>query len=159
MDTILKISTSANLAIHAMVYIARSAPNVIHSVGEIAAAQDGSASHLSKVLQRLVKEGLLASRRGPGGGFVLGREAKQIPLLDILEAIDGRVLDCKCILRREKCMFGDCALGVLITHVNRQMHSFLESQSLADMAAPIVQRRGLRAASHGRPPKRHGKRV
>jgi hypothetical protein len=69
MDTILRISDAANLAIHAMAHIARSKGNVNHSVGEIAGEQGVSVAHLSKVMQRLVKVGLLTSRRGPGGGF------------------------------------------------------------------------------------------
>ena len=81
MDTILRISDAANLAIHAMAHIARSKGNVNHSVGEIAGEQGVSVAHLSKVMQRLVKVGLLTSRRGPGGGFVLGRAADKISLL------------------------------------------------------------------------------
>ena len=46
-------------------------------------------SFLSKVLQRLVTEGLVQSRRGSGGGFELARPAEQISLLKVVEAIDG----------------------------------------------------------------------
>jgi Rrf2 family protein len=151
MDTILKISEAANLAIHAMVYVARSGPGINHSVSEIAAAQGGSESHLSKVLQRLVKSGLLASRRGPGGGFFLGREAEQIAMIEILEAIDGPVSDCQCLLGRQKCMFGSCALGTLISHVNSQLHSFLSTRKLADMVD--------QTAKHRSPKSRAGRRV
>jgi Rrf2 family protein len=133
MDTILRISDAANLAIHAMAHIARSRGSVNHSVGEIAGDQGVSEAHLSKVMQRLVKVGLLTSRRGPGGGFVLGREAGKISLLEILEAMDGPMSDCKCLLGRKKCLFGGCALGALLTHVNHQVRVFMASRSLTDL--------------------------
>jgi Rrf2 family transcriptional regulator, nitric oxide-sensitive transcriptional repressor len=133
MDTILRISDAANLAIHAMAHIARSKGSVNHSVGEIASEQGVSEAHLSKVMQRLVKVGLLTSRRGPGGGFVLGREADKISLLEILESIDGPMSDCKCLLGRKKCLFGGCALGALLSHVNHQVRIFLASRNLTDL--------------------------
>jgi Rrf2 family protein len=133
MDTILRISDAANLAIHAMAHIARSKGNTNHSVGEIATEQGVSEAHLSKVMQRLVKVGLLTSRRGPGGGFVLGREPEKISLLEILEAMDGPMSDCKCLLGRKRCLFGGCALGALLTHVNHQVRVFMASRNLTDL--------------------------
>ena len=77
MDTILRISDAANLAIHAMAHIAKSGGDANHSVGEIAAEQGVSEAHLSKVMQRLVKVGLLTSRRGPGAAlFWVARPAR-----------------------------------------------------------------------------------
>jgi Rrf2 family protein len=111
MDTILRISDAANLAIHAMAHIARSKGNVNHSVGEIAGEQGVSVAHLSKVMQRLVKVGLLTSRRGPGGGFVLGRAADKISLLEILEAMDGPMSDCKCCLGARSASSGAARWG------------------------------------------------
>jgi Rrf2 family protein len=89
MDKILKISASASLAMYAMVHVDRSRPGKIHSVAKIAAAKRESKSLWSKVLQRLMKVGLLASRRGPGGGFFIGQKVKHIRLIEILEAIGG----------------------------------------------------------------------
>jgi Rrf2 family transcriptional regulator, nitric oxide-sensitive transcriptional repressor len=133
MDTILRISDAANLAIHAMAHIARARGGVNQSVGEIAAHQGVSEAHLSKVMQRLVKVGLLTSRRGPGGGFLLGRESGTISLLEILEAMDGPMSDCKCLLGRKRCLFGGCALGALLTHVNHQVRVFMASRNLNDL--------------------------
>ena len=48
---------------------------------------------LHKVLQRLVKVGILRSSRGPGGGFRLARDAEAISLLALVEAVDGPLRD------------------------------------------------------------------
>jgi Rrf2 family protein len=136
MDTILRISDAANLAIHAMAHIAWAGPGVNHSVGEIATDQGVSEAHLSKVMQRLVKVGLLTSRRGPGGGFVLGKDPKKVSLLNILEAIDGPMSESKCLLGRKRCIQGGCALGSLLTHVNHQVREFMSASLLSDVLGP-----------------------
>ena len=161
MDTILRISDAANLAIHAMAHIARSKGNVNHSVGEISAEQGVSEAHLSKVMQRLVKTSLLTSRRGPGGGFVLGRAADKISLLEILEAMDGPMSENKCMLGRKKCMYGGCALGALLTHVNHQVRVFMASRNLTDLMGSSSKHAlylaGLGGKTGGETPKRSAK--
>ena len=68
----------------------RGAAGVGRGVTELAKAAGVPAPFLSKVLGRLADRGLLRSRRGRGGGFVLGRPAAEITLADIALALDGR---------------------------------------------------------------------
>jgi len=46
-------------------------------------------AYLIKVLQYMVRKGILNSKRGPHGGFVLGRKPEKITLFEIIEALDG----------------------------------------------------------------------
>ena len=48
--------------------------------------------YLLKLLQYLVRANVLRSKRGPNGGFVLARDAKNISLLEIIEAVDGPMI-------------------------------------------------------------------
>lgn len=51
--------------------------------------------YLAKVLRDLVSARLVISHRGPGGGFVLAREASSISVLDIVNAVDPiRRIEC-----------------------------------------------------------------
>lgn len=68
----------------------RGASGTGRGVAEIAEAAGVPAPFLSKVLGRLADRGLLRSRRGRGGGFVLGRPASEITLADIALALDRR---------------------------------------------------------------------
>ena len=47
------------------------------------------APFLGKVLQKLARAGILRSRRGRGGGFVLGRPASEVTLADVVLAVEG----------------------------------------------------------------------
>lgn len=72
-------------------------------LGAIATAQDIPRHFLSKILQTLVKHKLLTSRKGPNGGFQLAREAKDIYLYEIVEAIDGLDVFSQCGLGFKRC--------------------------------------------------------
>ncbi|OIO54759.1 MAG: Rrf2 family transcriptional regulator [Alphaproteobacteria bacterium CG_4_10_14_0_2_um_filter_63_37] len=127
----LKISDATNLAMHAMVYIAAVKHGDPVPVGEIAQVHGVSEAHLGKVLQRLVKLGLLKSRRGPKGGFTLGKEAGAITLLDIFEAIEGPVTPIDCLLTRPICDGGPCIMGGLLKSVYRQVFEHLSTTRLS----------------------------
>ncbi len=108
MSGLVKFSEAASIALHTMTVLA-TAPERHLSVHEIAERMPVSESHLAKVLQRLVKAGLVDSARGPHGGFMLRGDPRQIALLRVYEAIEGR-------LDVASCMFPDrtdCASCIL----------------------------------------------
>ncbi len=85
----MRISRSAEYALIAVGYIAGN-----HKDGAILATRISneygvSVWYLLKVLQQLVRTGVLRSKRGPRGGFFLARRAEEITLLQIVEAVDG----------------------------------------------------------------------
>lgn len=135
MEGILRISTRAKLALHAMAYLVRRGNQANSTVGRIAHALRASENHLSRIMQRLVREGFLHSKRGPSGGFGLLRPAGSISLLELVEVFDGPLANHNCILGRKTCLHGGCALGALLVHVNYQVKMFLEFHTLSSMLA------------------------
>lgn len=127
MNGILKISDAASLALHSMIALARSQDKLL-SVKEIAESLDVSANHLSKVMQRLVKAGLVESVKGAGGGFRLANSPENINFMMIFEAIEGHYEPSSCLLGKENCTAKCCMSGLLIS-VNEQVRSyFLETK-------------------------------
>ena len=120
----LKISEAASLAMHAMGLLAME-PDRSRSVRAIAGRLGLSEAHLSKVLQRLVKAGLLRSNRGPRGGFRLTREPEQISLLEVFEAIEGPVEPTDCLLSLPLCDGSGCILGKILVDVNHLLLEYL----------------------------------
>lgn len=81
------ISQGAEYALRAMLLIAmRSGLSLTTS--QIAAQAQVPGGYLAKVLQTLVRAGLVISQRGVNGGFVLGRPPESLTLMDIVTAID-----------------------------------------------------------------------
>jgi Rrf2 family transcriptional regulator, nitric oxide-sensitive transcriptional repressor len=81
------ISQTAEYALRAVVFLAMNAGDVF-TTQQISLTTKVPAPYLSKVLQSLVRAGLVHSQRGFGGGFVLTKPATQITILDIVNAVD-----------------------------------------------------------------------
>ncbi len=58
---------------------------------------------VSKILQSLTKHNIIASKKGKAGGFYLGKDAREIELIDIVEAIDGLDVFDSCVLGFPQC--------------------------------------------------------
>lgn len=126
------MSQAAALGWHAMALLARRAPSPL-STKEMAAALQASAAHLSKVLQRLAKAGIVLSERGPGGGYRLAKAANRLTLLRILEAIDGPLAPDACLMRVRVCPGKKCLLGDLLTDVNHRVRRYFAETTLSDI--------------------------
>ena len=133
MENILKVSEAASLAMHAGVYLAVNEGKKVVSTREIAGALGASEHHLSKVLQRMTKAGLVNPVRGPKGGFILGKEPERITLLEVYEAIEGNFMASDCLLSAKICKNDKCILGDLLKTLNRQVMDYLKNTRLSEL--------------------------
>ena len=141
MARLLKVSEAASLAMHAMVFLA-GRPGRRVSTGDIAEALDVSEAHLSKVLQRLAKAGLVRSVRGPSGGFTLGRPGGKIALLEVYEAIEGPLAPLKCLFGRPVCAGEECILGDLLESVDKKAKARLAGTRLSQLSHVFAMTKG-----------------
>jgi len=128
MSKIFALSEASSIAIHSMVLIARSA-NGINAV-KIAEITGFSKNHIAKVLQRLVKNDMLKSVRGPSGGFSMKMDPKSISLLDIYQSIEGQLEVGECPLNYEFCGFDRCLMGTVVNKLTNEFKKFLNEQTL-----------------------------
>ena len=98
------ITRSSLLAIKALEALAGLSPGECEGAASIARKIDAPANYLGKVLQSLVSKKLVASQKGKGGGFRLGRSPKQITLMNIVENIEDVEKWSKCFLGRKQCL-------------------------------------------------------
>jgi Rrf2 family protein len=84
----MQLTRAADYAVRAMIHLA-SADAGRSSLSELAEGADVSSAFLSKVMQRLVRSGLVASYRGKKGGFELLEKGRTASLYEILKALDG----------------------------------------------------------------------
>ena len=136
MPCALKISEASSLAMHALGYLAKGEDRPITS-REIAKRFEISEAHLAKVLQRMVKVGLLRSLRGPHGGFILTRPPESVTLLEIFEAIEGSFEPNQCLLSSAICDGDNCILGRIVLEANTMLRTRLEETTLVEVEAVI----------------------
>lgn len=133
MSSVLKVSDAASMGLHAMVLLAAK-PERLISNREIAARLRVSPAHLSKVLQRLSKAGMVRSTRGPGGGFRLVKDREKLPLLKVYEAIEGRLNTKDCLLHSPVCGSRRCIFGGMLRKLNKEVRDYLAKNKLKDLA-------------------------
>ena len=85
----MQLTRAADYGVRVMIHLASADPSARVSLTELSEAADVSPAFLSKVLQRLVRSGLIASRRGKKGGFEMLARDRAVSLLEILQALDG----------------------------------------------------------------------
>ncbi|MHC4418750.1 MAG: RrF2 family transcriptional regulator [Planctomycetota bacterium] len=85
----MRISRSTGYALLAVGYLAQHQKQKIVLSQDISKKYNIPLEYLLKILQQLVKANLLRSKRGPRGGFSLGKPIKKMTLLQVIEAVDG----------------------------------------------------------------------
>lgn len=133
MGNLVRISEPASLSLHAAAILARRPEERIPNQ-EIAAALRVSEHHLAKVMQQLVRAGIVRSTRGPHGGFELAQEPKDVTLLQLFEAVEGPLGDAECLLGQQVCDGGDCLVGELVHSVHQHVRQYLADTTLARLA-------------------------
>ena len=138
MPCALRISEAASLGMHALGLLSTRLDGPLSA--RMAADRLGvSEAHLSKVLQRLTRVGLLTSTRGPKGGFALCRDPESVSLLEVFEAIEGPVEPAACLFGIPLCDGASCVLGKVIVDVNNTLFEYLAEKTLADISTVFEQ--------------------
>ena len=132
MSEVVRFSEAAALALHAMAVLAQADGRRVR-LHELATTLLVSESHLAKVLQRLARRGLVISSRGPGGGFRLGRDGREIALLEVYEAIEGPYRIQSCMFSTPRCE-GGCLVGDLLATTNRMVRDHLAQARLSELS-------------------------
>ncbi|MBF0516614.1 MAG: Rrf2 family transcriptional regulator [Nitrospirae bacterium] len=98
----MKINKDTDYAIRCMLFMSGN-PDKTFVIGQIAKEKAIPESFLAKILQKLTKAGFLRSIRGTRGGFVMIKDPQDITLLDIVEAINGKIVINRCTMPDDRC--------------------------------------------------------
>jgi len=99
---------------------------------------------LAKIFRQLVEAGILASAKGPGGGFALARPPHEITLLNIIEAVDGANQTDSCVVGLSRCDDTmPCPQHDLFKPIRQRLKAYLITTTLADTATSLKEKRTL----------------
>ncbi len=148
MSGIVKLSEAASIALHAMTLLASEGDRRV-GLKDLASLLPVSEAHLAKVMQRLVKAGMVASVRGPGGGFTLRADPAVTTLLQIYEAIEGRLVVADCMFAARPAACNACILDDALAEASRIVHTRLARTHLSQFITTV--RPGASLVALGRP--------
>ncbi len=130
MSNIVHLSEAASIGLHALIIIAKADGMV--NVQTIADLTGSSRHHIAKVMQRLTRENLIASSRGPSGGFELLRAPEEITLLEIFEAIEGKMTIPRCPADHKVCPFDKCLLDNVTQKMALDFLAYVKDKTVKD---------------------------
>jgi Rrf2 family protein len=135
----LRLSKKADYALMAMKHLAQRGGAPSTSAREIAEQYDIPIELMAKVLQRLVRTGLLVSTQGTRGGYTLSRASAAISVADVIEAIDGPFTVTACSTEKNDCeQYGKCSIRDPLWQIRERIAAALGTVTIAEMAAENV---------------------
>jgi Rrf2 family protein len=126
-----------------VIFLAQQPKDEIVLKKDICRTQDVTPAFLTKILQPLIKSGIVSSQRGVGGGFLLARDPGEITLLDILQAEEGPLKLNHCLVDEGSCHRDEhCPAHEVWHEVQDEMVRVLQNYSVAE----LVRREKLKLA-------------
>jgi len=130
----LKLTKKADYGLMAMKHLAEHGHDRACSAKDVAESYGIPQEALAKILQRLVKAGLLVSQHGTNGGYILARDAEKISAFEVIRAIDGPLFITSCITVRGECDQTDrCTIREPLRRVNESIEQVLKGISISEM--------------------------
>jgi Rrf2 family protein len=132
----MQITRQADYAIRAVLYVSKLGADERAATRQIAKEQHIPPSFLAKIIAQLSLAGLLQTTRGAHGGVTLAKPAKQITLLDVVEAIDGPIMLNECVHDERACNFEqDCPLQPVWCNAQNELIQRLRGTNFGQFAS------------------------
>src|SRR5712671_4900546 len=130
----LKLTKKADYGLMAMKHLAEHAERGACSAKDVADSYHIPQEALAKILQRLVKAGLLHSQHGTNGGYTLARDPGMISAFEVIRAIDGPLFITSCVTVRGECDQTDrCTIREPLRKVNESIEQVLKNIRISQM--------------------------
>jgi Rrf2 family protein len=130
----LRLSKKVDYGLMALMHLARHVDRSSWSAREIAEKYDIPLELMAKILQKLVRQGLLVSHHGTNGGYTLARPANRISAVEVIEAIEGPLHLTSCVSDDGLCLqFDKCNVKSPIQRLNDSVIQMLSQITIAQM--------------------------
>ena len=140
----MRLSKRSEYGIRALINIASREEHEMTRIKEIADEEKISVKFLEQILLTLKNTGVLQSKPGRGGGYYLGKPAKNISLGQIIRILDGPLAPIRCVSETayEPCGCPDednCGLRLVMFDVRNAIADLLDNTTLADVVRRVDQ--------------------
>ncbi len=131
----LRMTKKSEYGIIALKHMLNQPADTVTSAKEIAERYNISTEIMAKILQRLVRKGMVGSCQGARGGYVLAKDANKISLSEIIESIEGPVRLVECVTDPDcNCrQLENCNISEPFHVIQKQFKIFLSGITLADI--------------------------
>ncbi len=143
----MRITTTSRYGVRALFDVAYHGGGQPTQIKEIAKRQGISQRYLEQIFNKLLRGGLLKSRRGPRGGYLLARDAAEISIGDIITAAQGPIVPVQCLVpesgRKKACeLLPNCVTHHVWRETQRLLVDYYNSVTVADLCT-IARKQGI----------------
>ena len=136
----MRVTRAVDYAVRVMLHMASFPPGTIFPLRKLAQAIDVSDSFLAKIMQSLTRGGLVASRRGPEGGYELSLTGREATILKIMEVVDGPLQINDCVGPGHHCAREEnCAAHSVWTETQAVMTRLLARDTIGSLATKTAE--------------------
>ena len=131
---LMQIPRRVDYGLRAVIYLSGQDPEKCCSIGEIAKQQGVPRKFLEKIIQDLIRKGLIKSKRGSCGGYTLARSPDAISFYDVIEAIEGPIAVNACMDQHASCdQLPRCTMVGVWSEVQRKVIEVFTGTTIADL--------------------------
>jgi Rrf2 family protein len=128
----MQISRRVDYGLRAVIFLSEKDPERCCSIAEIAERQGVPRKFLEKIIQDLMRGGLIRSRRGASGGYRLARPPEQITFHDVIAAVEGPIAVNACMDEALGCdQMPRCSMIGVWSEVQRSVTEVLSRTTIA----------------------------
>ena len=133
------LSNTCKTAVKAVIYLcSKFDTNENAGIKEIAEYINANEHTVGKILQTLVKQCVINSMKGPSGGFYISKEQQKQPVLNIVEAIDGKQIFKSCGLGLSKCSsLHPCPIHYEYKEARDIIEGLFKRKKVLDLCKPV----------------------
>lgn len=132
----MQLTMTGEYAVRAMIHLSSLPYGTVVHIADVSKEWDIPENFLRKITAQLVSAGLVRTVRGLHGGITLSRPAEQSTLLDVIEAVEGKILLNKCLLCANVCARDKwCQVHRIWHEAQEALVQILSRKSLAQLAA------------------------
>jgi Rrf2 family protein len=129
-----QISRKVDYALRALLYLAEVGDQNGCTLGDIAKKTAVSPQFLAKIVELLAHRGIVRSRRGPRGGYVLTRPAAEVSFNDVIEAVEGPIALNTCVEGHDDCaLLRSCGMIAVWQVAQQRLVEVFARTTLADV--------------------------
>jgi len=130
----LKLTKKADYGLIAMKHLAEHSAEGSCSAKDLADSYGIPQEALAKILQKLVRGGLLVSQHGIRGGYTLARDPHTISALDVIKAVEGPLFMTACVSTKGECEQVDrCTVKEPLRRVSQSIEEVLSRITIGEM--------------------------
>ena len=133
----MRLSTQSRYGVRAIFDIAYHSEGLETQVKDISRRQGISQRYLEQIFQKLKKAGIVGSKRGPSGGYFLGKKPESISLGEVIRVTEGGINPVRCINAgdsRQPCeRSAECVTKIVWNEAGKRLTDYFDSVTIGDL--------------------------